>query len=81
MILDAECIECGKVSISPDGTWKPGEVCLFGSLFACSLKCAEKWAAREAAPGYRPGEPGFYVDEPNRSPAEPSPATPRRPGP
>jgi hypothetical protein len=58
----AECIECGKVSISPSGCWQPGEVCLFGMLFACSLKCAEVYAAREAAHGCRPGEPGFSVD-------------------
>jgi len=59
-VSNSECIECGKPGHGD--TWQPREVCLFGTLFACSLACAKKWAAREAAPGYRPGEPGFRVD-------------------
>lgn len=55
----SECIECGKQC--PGDTWKPGQVCLFGNLFACSVKCAEAWAQREAAEGYKPGQPGFFM--------------------
>ncbi len=55
-----KCIKCRKQS---DGdVWKPGEVCLFGLIFACSLKCAEAWATEHAAEGYKPGQPGFTVD-------------------
>lgn len=54
----SECISCGK-RVTDDGTWKPGQVCLFGTLFACSMACAEKYAAAFAAEGYRPGEPHF----------------------
>lgn len=54
-----ECIECGKDCSNADDRWQPGEVCLFGMLFACSLTCAESYARREARDGYRPGEPGF----------------------
>ncbi len=62
----SECVECGASS-KDEHLWSPGEVCLFGMLFACSLACAKAYAAREAAPGYRPGEPGFSVDvEPER---------------
>jgi len=52
----AECVCCGLESHSADRTWKPGEVCLFGNLFACSMACAEKWAAENASVGFRPGE-------------------------
>ncbi len=62
----AECIECGAVNVSPDGRWQPGQFLLFGMLYACSVKCAETYAAREAGPGYRPGEPGFCVEEPGK---------------
>lgn len=55
---DAECVECGKSR--PGDVWLHGEVCLFGMLFACSLECAHAYAAREAAVGFRPGEPGFW---------------------
>lgn len=54
------CVNCEYVS---DGNvWKDGEVCLFGSLFACSMKCAEEWAQENAAEGYKPGQPGFDAD-------------------
>jgi len=58
----ATCVECGRESVSADGTWKSGEVCLLGNLFACSETCAKAWATKNAAPGYRPGEPGFFMD-------------------
>lgn len=62
----AECCECGKEDVSDDGCWKPGNVCLFGMLFACSMTCAKAYATKHAREGYRPGEPGFdakeYVD-------------------
>ncbi len=56
----SKCIECDAES--PGSTWEPGEVCLFGFLFACSLECAEAWARKNAAAGFRPGEPGFDAD-------------------
>lgn len=34
------CIQCQKDSIR--NGWAPGEVCLFGELFACSVACAER---------------------------------------
>lgn len=55
------CIECGRKSRDPE-VWSHGEVCLFGMLFACSEACAKAWAQREAAPGFRPGEPGFRME-------------------
>jgi hypothetical protein len=66
-----ECCECGKRTASEDNTWQPGEVCLFGMLFACSLTCAENYAAKNARDGYRPGQPGFdAVVEPGRRSSE-----------
>ncbi len=61
MIDTAECVECGKESVSQDGTWRPGEVCLFGNLFCCSIECAMKWARENASDGYKPGQPHFSV--------------------
>jgi len=62
----SECCECGKTSVS-GCTWQPGEVCLFGTLFACSLVCAENYARKNAREGFRPGEPGFDAHvEPER---------------
>jgi hypothetical protein len=58
--MSAQCIEC-KANRDGD-TWIPGEVSLFGMLFACSIECAKKWAAENAAIGFRPGEPGFDID-------------------
>jgi hypothetical protein len=63
--MSAQCIECNVVR--EGSTWRPGEVCLFGMLFACSIECAEKWATENAARGYRPGEPGFDADITNES--------------
>jgi hypothetical protein len=54
-----ECIECRKQC--PGDTWESGQVCLFGTLFACSVACAETWARREAAEGSKPGQPGFFM--------------------
>jgi hypothetical protein len=59
----AECVECGLEVAMDDGCWQPGQFCLFGMLFCCSLACGEQYAAREAAPGYRPGEPNFECVE------------------
>lgn len=59
MTDEAECCECGTVSVSVDGTWKRGEVCLFGTLFACSMRCAEAFATKHARVGCRPGEAGL----------------------
>lgn len=59
----AECAWCGKPSASADGCWKPGEVCLFGTLFCCSMACAKAYAENNAREGYRPGEPGFDAKE------------------
>lgn len=61
-----ECVECGSRSVSDDGTWKPGQFCLFGSLFCCSRACGERWATENAAVGFRPGEPGFRLEEPGK---------------
>jgi hypothetical protein len=61
--VSAQCIEC-KATRDGDA-WRPGEMCLFGTLFACSVECAKTYAAREAAPGFRPGEPGFDMDVTN----------------
>jgi hypothetical protein len=55
-----ECVECHKRSEGDE--WRSGEVCLFGMLFACSADCAKAWATRHAAPGFRPGEPGFQME-------------------
>lgn len=62
----SRCVECSKASLDSNA-WSPGEVCLFGMLFACSIACAEKWARENAAEGSRPGEPGFFMDvEPDK---------------
>jgi hypothetical protein len=59
--VQRRCCECGKTSDSD--IWQPGEVCLFGMLFACSLACAESYARQNAMDGFRPGESGFDVEE------------------
>lgn len=61
------CIQCQKDSIR--NGWAPGEVCLFGELFACSVACAERWARENAREGCRPGEPGFRIEMPHDSDA------------
>ena len=59
-VMGTECVACG--ARSEGNVWKDGEVLLFGMLFACSTACAENYARHNAAPGYRPGEPGFAVE-------------------
>jgi hypothetical protein len=61
MIDATECIACGKVC--PGGVWHPGEVCIYGSLFACSMACAEQWGREHAAQGHKPGQPGWRAEE------------------
>jgi hypothetical protein len=58
----SQCVECRE--IYPGDTWEPGQFCLFGMLFACSVECGAKWALREAGEGYKPGQPGFDLEEP-----------------
>lgn len=65
MIDESECCECGAVTVD-DGCWRPGQWCLFGMLFACSLKCCEAYATKHAREGWRPGEPNFDAVEPGR---------------
>lgn len=38
-----ECVQCGKASHNSDNCWQPGEVCVCGFIFCCSVSCAEKW--------------------------------------
>ena len=38
----SECATCGKENNSD--VWLPGEVCMFGNLYVCSLICALEWA-------------------------------------
>lgn len=67
MVVDEiECIECGRTHQSETTTWQPGEFCLFGNFFVCSLACGEAWARKHAKPGFRPGESGFDCVEPAR---------------
>lgn len=58
------CIQCGKVCDNTENVWQPGEACLFGSLFACSVTCAVLWGLTpgNVRDGMRPGEPGWDVD-------------------
>ena len=59
----AECIHCGKVSTAEH--WLPGEACIFGNLYACSLACAEAWGnaqGRSLREGYHPGQPHWRVE-------------------
>jgi len=73
----SECAECGRKSEHDDGVWHPGEFCLFGTLFVCSLACAEKFAST-CAPGCRPGEPGFVCVEPAIDPRRDLRITPEK---
>jgi hypothetical protein len=40
-----ECIHCATEV--PSDVWEPGQVCLFGSLFACCVGCAARWIETE----------------------------------
>jgi len=55
------CVECARASIpSHDDIWTPGEYCLFGMLYVCSVACARKYATRESS--YRRLPDGALVD-------------------
>jgi ribosomal protein S18 acetylase RimI-like enzyme len=52
---DRTCVECGRLSLPNhhDG-WMPGEYCLFGTLYVCSVACARTYAVRESRYGKLP---------------------------
>lgn len=58
------CINCNKES---GDFWETGELCVFGTFFACSHECAVEWAEKGGIrPGYRPGEPMWEYDVHNQ---------------
>lgn len=62
-----QCIQCGKES--PGDVWQPGQVCVFGMIFACSMKCAIQWGNEDPAirDDHRPGQRWWDAVEPAKS--------------
>lgn len=58
--MSATCVHCGEER--EGDVWRPGEACLFGTLFACTIECATAWAQEHAPEGSKPGQPGFDVE-------------------